>query len=327
MPVKLSNNAASLLAGNISATDTTLSVQPGDAGKFPTLLAEEWFPLTLVDGSGNMEIVRVTTRNGAIMTIQRAQEGTSALAFVAGSRVDLRATAGALNELGDRTTTVSVGAAVAGANSKQAPADGDFFTGVGAGGSTMFKTTWGNIKAALAAIFYNKTEVNNIVAGTMNGRAYPRRSDGAAVQFQWSGQSGQPSWLWGGNGDGTAYQVWDPKNFSVNYANSTWNAERLQGWDIPSIQNDAQARANGAKNEVWWRARDYLLGEDFPVGTVAMCKIRNSTTFTYGQNVGGVDLVISNAGSLNGAQVNYGTWRVVSSSVGGSTAGLVKRIG
>ena len=37
--------------------------------------------------------------------------------------------------------------------------------------------------------------------------------------FNWSGQSGQPTWLWGSN-DGANYYVWNPSNFNVNYANS-----------------------------------------------------------------------------------------------------------
>lgn len=37
--------------------------------------------------------------------------------------------------------------------------------------------------------------------------------------FNWSGQSGQPSWLWGGN-DGTNMYVYNPSNFNVNYAAS-----------------------------------------------------------------------------------------------------------
>lgn len=150
-------------------------------------------------------------------------------------------------QLPSLTTTATVGAAVAGANGKTTPADGDFFTGVEAGGSTMFKTTWANIKAALAAIFYSKTEVNNIVAGTMNGRAYPRRSDGAAMTFQWSGQSGQPSWLWGGNGDGTAYQVWNPANFNVNYANSAGNANTVGGWSQGTITDQDNWRVTDAR--------------------------------------------------------------------------------
>ena len=41
--------------------------------------------------------------------------------------------------------------------------------------------------------------------------------------FNWSGQSGQPTWLWGSN-DGINYYVWNPSNFKVNYANSAGNA-------------------------------------------------------------------------------------------------------
>ena len=49
------------------------------------------------------------------------------------------------------------------------------------------------------------------------GRAYPYRSDGGNLNFYWSGQSGQPTWLWGGS-DGTNMYVYNPSNFSVNYA-------------------------------------------------------------------------------------------------------------
>jgi hypothetical protein len=40
---------------------------------------------------------------------------------------------------------------------------------------------------------------------------------GAGMTFNWSGQSGQPSWLWGSN-DGINHYVYNPSNFTVNYA-------------------------------------------------------------------------------------------------------------
>jgi hypothetical protein len=55
------------------------------------------------------------------------------------------------------------------------------------------------------------------------GRAYPRRWDGGELNFMWSGQGGQPPWLWGG-GDGANMYVYNPSNFSVNYANSAGSA-------------------------------------------------------------------------------------------------------
>lgn len=43
------------------------------------------------------------------------------------------------------------------------------------------------------------------------------------MTFYWSGQSGQPTWLWGGT-DGTNMYVYNPSNFSVNYASSAGSA-------------------------------------------------------------------------------------------------------
>lgn len=95
MGVKLANNAVSTLAASITDAATDISVQAADAGKFPMFAAGDWHPATLVDASGNMEIVRVTARAANVLTVTRAQEGTTAKAFVAGSRIDIRLTAGA----------------------------------------------------------------------------------------------------------------------------------------------------------------------------------------------------------------------------------------
>lgn len=45
------------------------------------------------------------------------------------------------------------------------------------------------------------------------------------MTFNWSGQSGQPSWLWGSN-DGTDVKVWNPANFNVNSAKTATSATR-----------------------------------------------------------------------------------------------------
>ena len=51
-------------------------------------------------------------------------------------------------------------------------------------------------------------------------------SNGNAMTFSYSGQSGQPTWVWGSNdaGGGNNNYVWNPSNFSVNYANSAGSA-------------------------------------------------------------------------------------------------------
>lgn len=45
------------------------------------------------------------------------------------------------------------------------------------------------------------------------------RADGGVSTFNWSGQSGQPTWLWGGNSQ-HSYYVYNPSNFRVAYASS-----------------------------------------------------------------------------------------------------------
>ncbi|MEL4069598.1 hypothetical protein WKW50_05560 [Ochrobactrum sp. GPK 3] len=226
------------------------------------------------------------------------------------------------------TTTATVGAAIAGSNGKTTPADGDFFAGVEAGGSTMFKTTWANTKAALAAIHYTKAEVNSIVAGNMAGRAYPRRSDGAGINWNWSGQGGQPSWIWGGN-DGYNMYVYNPANWSVNYANSAGNANTVGGWDITGIVNHINDRS-------YWRTQEYMLAEHVPVGGYALLTAANANGAAT--NLGGGDVYWSSAGGVitNGTyRVGYGTWQRcgVTTSAGNNNAGvpaavtLFKRIG
>ena len=44
---------------------------------------------------------------------------------------------------------------------------------------------------------------------------------GLPMTFNWSGQGGQPSWLWGGN-DGSNMYVYNPSNFSVNTATTAY---------------------------------------------------------------------------------------------------------
>ncbi len=98
MAIQLANNASTVLASSISSTDLVLVIAPGDGALFPSLIAGDWFPATIVAADGR-EIVRVTGRYGDSLTVLRAQENTAARAFPIGSRVELRLTAGAFVEM------------------------------------------------------------------------------------------------------------------------------------------------------------------------------------------------------------------------------------
>lgn len=99
MAVLFTNNAASRLAVAITAGATTLSVTSGEGSKFPSPSGGDWFPLTLVKASGALEILQCTGRSGDVLTVVRAQEGTSAQAFSAGDRAELRLTSAAIQGL------------------------------------------------------------------------------------------------------------------------------------------------------------------------------------------------------------------------------------
>lgn len=100
MGIKLSNNAASRLAGSLANSELVISLVPGDGIKFPVITdVSDWFPLTLTKSTGESEIVRVTGRATDTLTVTRAQEGTTALVFNAGDRAELRLTAGVFTTL------------------------------------------------------------------------------------------------------------------------------------------------------------------------------------------------------------------------------------
>jgi hypothetical protein len=100
--VILKNNAISRLASSLSAGATALSVTAGEGANFPAPTGGDWFPLTLTKSGGVLEVLRCTARSGDILTVTRAQEGTAAIAFSSGDRAELRVTAAALNEFGQR---------------------------------------------------------------------------------------------------------------------------------------------------------------------------------------------------------------------------------
>jgi len=106
MTALFANNATTTLSAGISAVDTSISVVAGSA--FPTPSAGQYFYLTLVDASNNIEIVKCTARVSNALTVVRAQEGTTARSYISGSRAELRITAaGMANKLSTAGGTIT----------------------------------------------------------------------------------------------------------------------------------------------------------------------------------------------------------------------------
>lgn len=99
MPIILKNNASSPLTASITASDTGLVVANGN--QFPALSAGEYFYATLVSTAGTTEIVKVTARVSNSLSVVRAQDGTSAASFAAGTLVEMRVNAASVIDLVD----------------------------------------------------------------------------------------------------------------------------------------------------------------------------------------------------------------------------------
>lgn len=108
MAVKYSNNAEAFLVSAITAADTTLVVD--DASEYPSLAAGDIVYLTLSNAANDtQEIVKCTDITGTTLTVERAQESTTALAWNANDRVSCRLTAGLLQYLLENQTVVNNG--------------------------------------------------------------------------------------------------------------------------------------------------------------------------------------------------------------------------
>ena len=103
---------------------------------------------------------------------------------------------------------------------------------------------------------------DTVAANYFNGnasQALTLRNNGdpkaAAMTFHWSGQTDQPTWLWGGK-DITDMYVYSPSNLSVKSATSATHMA------MPRVAEDVNANGRPALNRAFWReynpACDYL---------------------------------------------------------------------
>ena len=122
MPVKFANNAVSTLASGINNSATSITVASGNGALFPSLTGSEYFFVTLIDASNNLEIAKCTARSSDVLTVTRAQESTSARAFATGDRIELRITA---QSLLDVSTQISALGSDLGLNSNDITGSGN----------------------------------------------------------------------------------------------------------------------------------------------------------------------------------------------------------
>ena len=96
-------------------------------------------------------------------------------------------------------------------------------------------------KATFANWLGTVPAANNAAHLGRNGNA------GYPMTFNWAGKDGQPSWLWGGE-NGEDMYVYNPSNFSVNYAASAGNAAKVNGH---SVNADVPSDAKFTDTDTW----------------------------------------------------------------------------
>jgi hypothetical protein len=108
--IQFTNNASTTLASSILVGATSLTVAAATGSLFPTLAGSQYFYCTLTNTAGTLvEIVKVTARSTDTFTIVRAQDNTTASAWAAGDKVELRVVAADMNNFPqlDSTNTFS----------------------------------------------------------------------------------------------------------------------------------------------------------------------------------------------------------------------------
>ena len=141
MAALFANNAASTLASSITNVATSMSLHAGDGALFPNPTGSDFFYVTIVNGSNQIEIVKCTARSTDTLTIVRAQEGTTARAYSSGDKVSLRLTAAALGSFLNKEGGTITGNLVVNGNHQ---VDGNLTVGNASGDTVTFNASTGS---------------------------------------------------------------------------------------------------------------------------------------------------------------------------------------
>lgn len=94
--ILFADNASTTLASGITSADTTIVVAAGTGVEFPVPGAGQIAYATMEDVSGNIEVVRITSRTTDSFVVVRGQDSTTPKAFASGTVFEMRVTMGIL---------------------------------------------------------------------------------------------------------------------------------------------------------------------------------------------------------------------------------------
>ena len=100
------NNSSGTLSSALTNLATNIVLTSNQGNLFPTITGDDFFLVTLIGMNAQgaesaWEIVKCTAKVADTLTVVRGQEGTTAVAWPAGTKVELRLTAGTLDSFTD----------------------------------------------------------------------------------------------------------------------------------------------------------------------------------------------------------------------------------
>ena len=164
-----------------------------------------------------------------------------------------------------------------------------------------------------ASTVVSRDASGNFSAGTiiaaLNGTA-ANASKLLNMNWAWSGQGGQPTWLWGGS-DGTNVYVYNPANFSVNYATTAGTANVANSITYSAAAYGAASLATGEIGTYAFLTRN-VVGQNIDAGVLyAGSELFYSGVEEDGYNDGLAYDYLSQGGNAPG------TWKAMGSSNSG----------
>ena len=165
---------------------------------------------------------------------------TNSSLTIGSTNIALGASSTTLAGLTSVTSTTFIGALTGNASTA---------TNVAYSGLTGTVPTWNQNTTGNAATATNATNATNATFATTAGEANTLNVSGTGSTFNWTGLGGQPSWLWGGNTPSTM-DIYNPSNFSVNYANSAGSATNATNATNASYATNAGNASNGGVTSV-----------------------------------------------------------------------------
>jgi hypothetical protein len=139
---------------------------------------------------------------------------------------------------------------------------------------------------------------------------------GTAMTFTYSGNSGQPTWLWGTT-DGTNIQVWNPSNFNVNSA-TTAGATTLGSSRTDSTPYPVLWAPDGGSSQLY--SCDGVTIQS-STATLSAAILTATTSISCGNSISANGSMTATTGLLYGRGGGLGLGRISTTTTTGSPAG------